>query len=251
MFTVQGWTAGYRPETDVIHDISFAVGQGGGIGFIGRNGAGKTCLTQSLMGMHRASAGTATVAGTEISSRSTRDRIRAGLAVVPEGRQIFPQLSVRENLITAAYGAGRSRHGDRRIAELTANFPVLQRKLDHPAASMSGGEQQLLAITRALIQEPKVVLLDEPTLGLSPIAIEGLARDLLTVRESGVALVLMEQNATLLRALCQTVHVIDGGRLSAVITGDELDDDNRLADALLSREARNQAPAEAPGTQAR
>lgn len=242
-FVVQNWRAGYRPDTTVVEDVSFTVESGRGVGFIGRNGAGKTCLVETLLGVHTTSGGSAELEGEELRRMSTRARIRAGLAVVPEGRMIFPQLSVRENLVTAAYGAGRTRGRDQAITELTEQFPVLGRKLDDRAASMSGGEQQLLAIARALIQQPKVVILDEPSLGLSPIAIDGLAVDLRTVADTGVGLLLMEQNPTLLRALCDEVHVLEAGRQKSVISREELGDDRRLADALLSR---NVVEADAP-----
>lgn len=236
MLEVDDWRAGYRPDTAVVWDVTFAVRAGEGVGFIGRNGAGKTCLTESLLGLHTRMTGAVLVDGTDVSGSTTRGRIRQGLAVVPEGRMVFPQLSVRENLVTAAYGAGLARGSDRAIRVVGEQFPVLGRKMDDRAASMSGGEQQLLAIARAIVQRPKVVVLDEPSLGLSPIAIETLADDLREIGATGVALVLMEQNPTLLRALCQEVHVLEAGRQVGIVDPSDMADDRKLAAALLSQD---------------
>lgn len=220
---VVGLQGGYREGVVVFDEVSFQLDKGA-VGFIGRNGAGKTCLAQTLSGALPVTAGSLSLEGVDITSGSSRSRVRGGISLVPEGRLVFGQLTVRENLSVAAYAAGRS---NRRIAELEEQFPILGRKRSKPAASMSGGEQQLLAIARALIQEPKVIVLDEPSLGLSPVAVDDLTVNLKSVVvDSGLSMVLMEQNGELLTGLCDQVMLVEQGRvIRSLDMHDEQDQD--------------------------
>ena len=231
MLQLTNVSAGYRRATPVVHEVSLEVQPGEAVGIVGRNGAGKTCLARCLMGVGQHLGGTITVDGRRIDGRDSAARIQAGLALVPEGRMIFGQLTVTENLRVAAYGARRSLSRSA-LEEVRAYFPVLATKADDRAGSLSGGEQQWLTIARALVQQPKVIVLDEPSLGLSPIAIAALGRVLATIKsERGLALVVMEQSPELLRALCRDILVLDRGRiLESVLaaTGDE-----RLANVIL------------------
>jgi ABC-type branched-subunit amino acid transport system ATPase component len=205
---VDGLRSGYRSGVEVLHGTSFTT-QGGSIGFIGRNGAGKTCLAKTLSGALPASGGSVTLDGRVITKRSSGWRVRHGISLVPEGRLVFGQLTVRENLVVAAHAAKRSLAG---IAQLEERFPILGTKRDERAASMSGGEQQLLAIGRALIQEPQLIILDEPSLGLSPIAVDNLTAALQNVaHDSDVSMILMEQNGEMLTGLCDQVMLIEQG----------------------------------------
>jgi len=200
--------SGYREGVNVLSEVSFTL-DSGAIGIIGRNGAGKSCLAQTLSGALKARSGSISVDGADVTRLGSRKRVRSGISLVPEGRLVFGQMTVRENLVVSAYAAGKP---SGKIGQLEEQFPILGQKRHHAAASMSGGEQQLLAIARALIQEPRVIVLDEPSLGLSPIAIDGLMLNLQSiVAESGVLMVLMEQNGELLSGLCEQVLLMDQG----------------------------------------
>jgi len=208
--TITGLVAGYRPNAPVVHGVDLTVEGGQAVGIIGRNGAGKTCLAQTVHGVLPVLSGQIVLDGVPLQRESTRKRVRRGLALVPEGRLIFAQLTVRENLEMAAYGAGR-RLDTARLARVCDIFPLLGSKLQDRAGTMSGGEQQWLALGRALVQEPSTMVLDEPSLGLSPVAIAGLGESLLLIRDQGVGIVLMEQNPHLLQRLCSEVLLLDQG----------------------------------------
>ncbi|MCE3551118.1 ATP-binding cassette domain-containing protein [Pseudonocardia sp. RS11V-5] len=230
MLEVTGLRGGYRENVLVFEDISFAL-DGGAVGFIGRNGAGKTCLAQTLSGALRAGGGAITLDGVDVTAGSSRGRVRSGISLVPEGRLVFGQLTVRENLVVAAHAAGRSSSG---IGALEEQFPILGQKRGRPAASLSGGEQQLLAIARALVQEPKVVVLDEPSLGLSPVAVDALTATLRSVVvDSGLSMVLMEQNGELLSGLCDQVLLVEQGRVVRSLDMHDEADENTLYESYL------------------
>ncbi|MGW6460981.1 ABC transporter ATP-binding protein [Streptomyces sp. NPDC055078] len=214
MLEIKDLSGGYRPGVTVVENIGFTVDSGRAVGLIGRNGAGKTCLAQSLIGVLPPHGGSVRLGGTDLTRMGPRERIRHRLALVPEGRMVFPQLTVRENLDMAAFGAGLRLTADR-LSRVQDIFPILARKAGAQAGTMSGGEQQWLALGRALVQEPRAIVLDEPSLGLSPVAIADLAESLLTIRAQGVALVLMEQNPHLLERLCDAVFLLDQGRVSS------------------------------------
>ncbi|WP_127479329.1 ATP-binding cassette domain-containing protein [Nocardioides pantholopis] len=207
---ITGLQAGYRSGVAVVHDVGLSVSGGSAVGIIGRNGAGKTCLAQTVHGVLPTQVGTIVLDGVEVQGLSVRQRVRRGLALVPEGRMIFAQLSVRENLEMAAYGANKPL-GRAELDRVCEIFPLLRTKLDDRAGTMSGGEQQWLALGRALVQQPSTIVLDEPSLGLSPVAITGLGESLAVIRDQGVAIVLMEQNPHLLERLCNTVLLLDKG----------------------------------------
>lgn len=210
--TIEKVSAGYVPGATVVREVDLTVGGGEAVGIIGRNGAGKSCLAQAVIGMTALHAGRVLLGDADLSTASPRGRVRAGLALVPEGRQVFPQLTIRENLQMAAYGAGR-RLSREVWDDVCETFPILRTKADDRAGTMSGGEQQWLALGRALVQAPTAVVFDEPSLGLSPVAIAGVAEALLAFRERGVAVVLMEQNPYLLERVCDQVLLLDRGRV--------------------------------------
>lgn len=219
MLEVRDLRSGYRPGVTVIDGVDLSVEAGQAVGVIGRNGAGKTCLAQSLTGTLKAFSGSVTLDGEDLTTRDARGRVRARMAHVPEGRLVFKDLTVRENLDVAAYGAGVKLTPER-LAAVQETFPVLRDKARHQAGGMSGGEQQWLAIGRALVQEPRTIVLDEPSLGLSPVAVDALAASLAAIRDQGVALVLMEQNPHLLKELCEEVLLLDQGRVSRSMDGE-------------------------------
>lgn len=221
---------GYREAVPVFTGVSFDLTQGA-IGVIGRNGAGKTCLAQTLSGALATTHGSLNLDGKALEKLPTRARVRAGISLVPEGRLIFGQLTVRENLEVAVHAAGRS---GKRISAIEDQFPILGDKRAMRGASLSGGEQQLLAIARALVQEPSVVILDEPSLGLSPIAVDNLTIALRDVLDAGeVAMVLMEQNGELLTGLCDSVLLMDQGVITGTLDMADRSDQDKLFESYL------------------
>ncbi|MBM9465704.1 ABC transporter ATP-binding protein [Nakamurella leprariae] len=207
---------GYLSDVAVLEDIDLHVEPGQAVGVIGRNGAGKSCLALTIAGQLRPQAGRVTFGGADIAPLSSRARAGLGIALVPEGRQVFGQLTVRENLVVAAYGVGQ-RLTPAAFDAVTEHFPVLRTKEADLAASLSGGEQQMLAIARALVQSPRIIVCDEPSLGLAPVAIDVLARVLGSIRDSGVGLLLMEQNRGLLEDVCSSVKLLDGGGIKLTV----------------------------------
>jgi len=219
MFEVRDLRSGYRSGVTVIDGVDLTVAPGEAVGVIGRNGAGKTCLAQTLSGALRPFTGTVRLDGEDLTGLDAGGRVRAGVAHVPEGRLVFKELTVLENLDVAAYGA-RLKLTRERLQAVQETFPVLAEKVEQRAGGLSGGEQQWLAIGRALIQEPRAIVLDEPSLGLSPVAIDALGTSLAAIRDQGVALVLMEQNPHLLREVCEHVLLLDQGRVSRSMDGE-------------------------------
>jgi ABC-type branched-subunit amino acid transport system ATPase component len=228
--SVSDLQGGYRESVPVFSEVSFDLDQGA-VGVIGRNGAGKTCLAQTLSGALTTTDGSIVLGGRPVHTLSPRARVRAGISLVPEGRLIFGQLTVRENLEVAVLAAGR---GQKRIPAMEEQFPILGQKRNLRGASLSGGEQQLLAIARALVQEPTVVILDEPSLGLSPIAVDNLTVALRQVLDdSDVAMVLMEQNGELLTGLCHSVLLMDQGAITGTLDMSDTADQDKLFESYL------------------
>jgi branched-chain amino acid transport system ATP-binding protein len=202
----RGVCAGYG-ETVVLENIDFALAAGENVSIIGRNGVGKTTLLATAMGHTRLHSGDIWLAGNSIARMPIYGRALAGLGYVPQEREIFPSLSVHENL---AIGA---RPGDWTQARVFALFPRLQERLTNMGNQLSGGEQQMLSIARALLTNPTVLLMDEPTEGLAPVLVETLTAVLLKLRDSGLSIVLVEQNSRVALAFSERTMVMDKGRI--------------------------------------
>jgi len=217
---VQDLVAGYG-ETVVLDGISFEVPAGGTLAVLGRNGVGKTTLLTTLMGFTQRHRGTIALGDVAIEGVPTHRRARMGLGYVPQEREIFPSLTVEENLAVAALPGGWTTD---RAFEL---FPGLKERRRNTGNRLSGGEQQMLAIARALVGGPKVLLLDEPLEGLAPIVVEALFEALAKIRDdTGVTMIMVEQKAELALAFTQDAIVLDRGRIvyrgtSAAIKSDE------------------------------
>ncbi len=212
LLDARGLTAQYG-WTRVLHGIDFAVEAGGITTILGANGAGKTTTLRAVCGMVRTS-GEIVFDGRSIAGRATEDLVRLGIAHVPEGRGTFVNLTVEENLRLGAY-ARASRNG---IAEdfesVYAYFPVLASRKRQLAGTLSGGEQQMLAVARALMLRPRLLLLDEPSLGLAPLVVREIFRIVRTInRERGVSVLLVEQNASMALALADHAYLIETGRV--------------------------------------
>ena len=229
---VRGLTARYGPVV-AVRDVDLRVGEGEIVALLGANGAGKTTTLMSIVGLHRARTGSIELEGREIGHLPAERVVRRGVSLAPEGRRIFAGLTVAENLRIGAAAAGRN--GDEvRRERLLELFPVLRERLRLPAASLSGGEQQQLAIARALMSGPKLLLLDEPTLGLAPKLVR-LVFDLIArLRdEEGVTILLVEQNVHQALACCDRAYLMRVGGIVAEGTAEELRRDRRVQDSYL------------------
>lgn len=222
MLEANGLCAGYG-AIPVLRDITLAIAKGESVGILGHNGMGKTTLLRSLIGALRATAGTVTFNGTDITRAAPHARARLGMAYVPQGREIFPALSVTDNLRMGLIKTGQQ--GVDGIDRLLADFPRLKPLLDRAGGSLSGGEQQLLALARALAGQPSLLLLDEPTEGIQPSIIEEIAETLAMLRDRmQLTIVLVEQNLEFIAAVSQRVLVIKRGQIGGEIPREHLGD---------------------------
>lgn len=199
-------------QSEVIHGVNLTAEAGKIVAIMGRNGMGKTTLFKALMGILPAKSGTIKVNGSDITKLPSYQRVKAGIAYVPQGRMVFPTLTVWENLLTGLEGSPTGRFPE----DIFTFFPVLAEMKTRRAGNLSGGQQQQLAIGRALAAQPKVLLLDEPTEGLQPSIIKDIASILLKVRESrGITIIVSEQVLSFTMEILDRLLVIEGGRLTA------------------------------------
>jgi branched-chain amino acid transport system ATP-binding protein len=217
-----------------VRDVSLRVDRGEIVGLIGPNGAGKSSTLHAIMGLVRPSGGDVRLNGRSLVGRRPEDIARSGVALVPEGRRIFPELTVEENLrLGAAALRGRHASGDglRRVYDL---FPVVAESRRRHAGALSGGQQQQLAIARALLAEPEVLLLDEPSLGLAPQVVDAVFETLATIRDQGLAVLLVEQRAQRTVALADRSHVLANGRIRLTLGPEAAADTRTLVAAYLA-----------------
>lgn len=223
-------------ELEVVKGISFSVEQGDVVTILGSNGAGKTTTLRSLTGLIRPSKGRVIFAGREIQKTPAHEIAASGLALVPEGRQLFPEHTVRENLELGAYrllGNGNRQEFGLALEEVFELFPRVKERLEQPAGLLSGGEQQMVAIARALVSRPKMLLLDEPSLGLAPILVRSIFDAFRKLREQGLTILIVEQMAWLGLEVCDHAHVLENGRIA--LSGDpkQLAANPRVMEAYL------------------
>ena len=226
MLDVSGLHAGYG-AIPVLHDISLEIGEGESVGILGHNGMGKTTLLRTLIGALRIGSGRVTFAGVDVTRAAPHQRAKLGMAYVPQGREIFPTLSAMDNLRMGLVKTGEVKRtgATDTIDALLQDFPRLKPLLDRAGASLSGGEQQLLALARALAGKPTLLLLDEPTEGIQPSIIEEIAETLAGLRERmKLTIVLVEQNLEFIAAVSQRVLVIKRGQLGGEIPREHLGD---------------------------
>ena len=221
MLEILDLRAGYGSSV-VLHDISFTLQEGSFLSVLGSNGAGKTTLLNTVTRLHDPIAGKVTLEGRDVTTMRPEALVRLGVSHVPEGRHNFPELTVRENLLVGAYTAPR-REATARVAAMLDRLPVLGELTARPAGYLSGGEQQLLAIARALVARPRVLLLDEPTLGLSPKA-SVLVEELLVElnREQGMTILAVEQNVHSALRVADQALVVESGEVVMSGTAKEL-----------------------------
>ena len=217
-----------------IKGITFHVGEGEIVALLGANGAGKTTTQKTISGMLRPSAGRISFLGQRIDGVPAHELIRLGICHVPEGRHVFPRMTVAENLEMGAFRFKKIDQADLdRVLEL---FPRLQERYRQTSGTLSGGEQQMLAIGRALMGKPRLLLLDEPSMGLAPMVVAQIFTIIREINESGVTVLLVEQNAAQALALADRGYVLETGELVLQGTGDELLADDRIRAAYLGEE---------------
>jgi branched-chain amino acid transport system ATP-binding protein len=227
---VEGLHAGYGP-VNVLDDVSFSVGEGETVALLGANGAGKTTTLRAICGMLRPR-GRVTIGGRDVTGSSTERIVRLGVAHVPEGRGTFAPLTVEENLRLGAYARRDDVRGS--IARAFTLFPRLEERRRQRAGTLSGGEQQMLAIARALMLRPKLMLLDEPSLGLAPLLVRELFKTLRTIKEDeGTAMLVVEQNANLVLEFAEAAHVLETGRVVLSGPAAEVSADEAMRKAYL------------------
>lgn len=216
-----------------VRSVSFTVGAGQSVGLIGANGAGKTSTLRALMGLVPRAAGSVRFGDRDLTRVPARDMVRLGIGYVPEGRHVFPGLSVEKNLLLGAYA--RRWNGDTKdtLASVCDVFPVLGEMRGRLAGALSGGQQQMLAIGRALMARPVLLLLDEPSMGLSPKLVEVIGETLRKLRDDGLSLLLVEQNAMLTFEATSDCLVLENGELALTGTSAELRENPRVRSVYL------------------
>ena len=227
---VQAWYG----ASHVLHGISLRVNEGEVVALVGRNGAGKTTTLRTVMGLMPKAGGRVHFGGQDLLPLAAHRRFHLGLAYVPEERRIVPGLSVRENLRLGLVAAKADIDERTAFAEIAETFPRLNERLDQEGVTLSGGEQQMLAIARALIARPRMVLLDEPSEGLSPKIVEQMVDAILTMKKEGVSLVVSEQNLHFAKLISDRAYIIERGRICFEGTMAELDARPDIRDAHLS-----------------
>lgn len=230
MFKISGATGGYG-KTTIIRDVSIEVGAGEVVALLGRNGVGKSTLMRFATGLIRAEAGSVEIDGQAAPSAPAK-RARLGLGYVPQGRFVFPRMSVTENIAVAAAANGYS--AKETVAAMLADFPLLRPKADDLAGGLSGGQQQVLALARALATRPKILLLDEPTEGVQPSIIDEMAGILKRInQEQGIAILVAEQNLDFCLSIAERAYVMEKGAISMETDRDSLRADKALQQELL------------------
>jgi branched-chain amino acid transport system ATP-binding protein len=223
-------------ELEVVRGISFTVEQGEIVTILGSNGAGKTTTLGTIAGLMRPTRGQITFGGRNIAGAPAHEIASAGLALVPEGRQLFPDHTVRENLELGGYTclrAGRRDEFERNLAQAIELFPRIGERLDQPAGLLSGGEQQMVALARALVSGPQLLLLDEPSLGLAPIIVRAIFDAFAELRSRGLTILIVEQMAWLGLEICDRAHVLETGRIALTGAPQELAKNPRVMEAYL------------------
>nr|WP_242675302.1 MULTISPECIES: ABC transporter ATP-binding protein [Pseudomonas] len=221
----------------VVDRVNIVVNPGELVAILGANGAGKSSILQCLAGLHTASGGSILLDNESIEHADASTIAARGLALVPEGRQVFGQLSVRDNLLLGGYSRKEAFDADAEIEAILRRFPRLRERIDSPAGLLSGGEQQMVAVGRGLMAKPKILLLDEPSLGLSPAMIGELYDALAALRDEGVTLLLVDQMANLALQVADRAYVLETGRIVKSGSAEALRGDPELEAAYLGEGA--------------
>jgi branched-chain amino acid transport system ATP-binding protein len=231
LLEVTGLSCHYGP-IQALWDITLDVDEGELVALVGANGAGKTTLLRAISGVQPASAGKIHFDGADITRVAAEKRVRLGIVQVPEGRQVLGPMSVADNLILGGYTRSRAESAEM-LARVYEMFPVLQERSDQAAGLLSGGQQQMLAIARALMARPRILFLDEPSMGLSPILVDEVFERIQALRAAGTTIFLVEQNAYRALSIADRAYVFEAGRLILADTGQALMANERIKAAYL------------------
>ena len=231
MLSIENVRSAYG-RIEVLHGVTLRVERGEIVTLIGANGAGKTTLLHAISGVQPITGGAIKFAGGPIDRRPAHERVALGIAQVPEGRQVFAPLSVLDNLKLGAWSR-RSADMEPALARVCELFPMLAAMLDMPAGALSGGQQQMLAISRALMAQPRLLLLDEPSMGLAPNLVDQLLAVIGALRDDGLTILLVEQNARAALAIADRAYVLETGRATLDGPAAEIQADARVREAYL------------------
>ena len=232
MLTIENLDVFYG-DAQALDRVSLTVDEGAIVAIVGANGAGKTSLIRTIAGMQGPAHGRILYRGVEITGWPSHKICDLGIGQVAEGRQVFPSLSVAENLAMGAMLARARDLREQNFAKVYAMFPVLAERRHQPAGTLSGGEQQMLAIGRCLMGEPELILFDEPSLGLAPTVVQNVLRCVRDLNRSGLTCVLVEQNVAVSLKLASHAYVLENGRITITGSGEELLGDDRVRRAYL------------------
>ncbi len=231
LLVVKGLTSHYG-RIQALHGVDIAVRPGQLVALVGANGAGKTTLLRAISGVQPASGGSIDFQQQDISRLVASRRVRAGISQVPEGRQVFAPMSVEDNLLLGAFTRSKGEIGPS-LAAVHELFPILHEKRHLPAGTLSGGQQQMLAMARALMAKPKLLLLDEPSMGLAPLIVQEIFRLIQKLRDQGITILVVEQNARAALSIADQGYVMELGRIVMSGRGAELLKDDKIRQAYL------------------
>jgi branched-chain amino acid transport system ATP-binding protein len=223
----------FHGDAQALDGVSLEVAEGAIVAIVGANGAGKTSLIRTIAGMHRPARGRIVLRGSDIAGLPSHRVCNLGVGQVAEGRQVFPTLTVFENLEMGALLPRARAHRARNLERVLALFPKLSERASQAAGTLSGGEQQMLAIGRCLMGEPELVMFDEPSLGLAPAVVQTVLQTIRELNRDGLTCVLVEQNVAVSLRLANRAYVLENGRITLSGTGDELLADDRVRKAYL------------------
>lgn len=229
-------------SVQALRGVSFTVGRGEIVSLVGANGAGKSTTLRTLSGVLRASSGSVVFDGSRIDGLPPHRIVRRGIAHVPEGRGIFANMTVRENLDMGAYARPSRKEAGESLERVFALFPRLSERAGQVAGTLSGGEQQMLAIGRAMMQRPALLLLDEPSMGLSPLLVREIFRLIVEINRSGTTILLVEQNAAMALAAAGRAYVLETGAIALQGAASDLRKDPKVRAAYLGEEPRGGFP---------
>jgi len=232
LLDISGLTSHYG-RIEALHGLSVQVEAGQLVALVGANGAGKTTLLRAISGVQPISAGTIRYDGQDITRLGAEKRVRLGIAQVPEGRQVFGPLSVEDNLRLGAITRGRDPEIEKDIEAAYDRFPILKQKRLQAAGTLSGGQQQMVAMSRALMSRPRLLLLDEPSMGLAPLLVEEIFNAIKSLKATGTTIFLVEQNAFAALSIADYGYVLETGKVAFSGTGQDLLADNRVQEAYL------------------
>ncbi|MDF1718346.1 MAG: ABC transporter ATP-binding protein [Antarcticimicrobium sp.] len=232
ILSVDGLCVSYH-GVPALQDVSLGIERGAITTIVGSNGAGKTTLMKAIAGLLVPERGSVHLFGQDVGGRTPAEMVQAGVTLVPEGRRLFGQMSVRDNLMTGAYSRTDRSAIAADFETVLGHFPALRDRLSAPASALSGGQQQMLAVGRALMASPRLVLLDEPTIGLAPAVVDTICDIIETISRNGVEVLLVEQNAHIALELAAHAYVMENGRIVLSGSGKELMHNDQVREAYL------------------